>query len=237
MFSKLHLILLILGLLTVGAVHAGCSLHDDHKTACSVQGDCLDGFACVNHVCTDMPGPPDAGGPGNGGGPTDPDDWQSGIVEPAMVHTSGVRAINSNSTLLGITSASDNLGCAMVGSQTAAPGTGAAAIRVNLISSGDPRCPAGTFGLQYDLPACNPHGNDGPTTRCGVYQRWDASGQLVAERLALGGFVTGQDIVVDATTHRCELELSFNFGGTTAIQSTFSFEFHPGDPGSVFCLH
>jgi hypothetical protein len=237
MFSKPHLILLIPGVLILGAVHVGCSLRDDHKTACSVPGDCLDGFACVNHTCTDMAGAPDAGGPGNGGGPMDPDDWQSGTVEPIAIQTSGLVSINGNTTLLAITSASDNLGCALVGSETATPGIAAAAIHVTVISSGDARCPAGTLGLRYDLPACNPHALGGPLTRCGVYQRWDASGQLVAERLALGGFVTARDLMVDASTHRCEVELSFNFGGATSIQGAFAFEFQPGAPDHAFCLH
>jgi hypothetical protein len=139
--------------------------------------------------------------------------------------------------LLGIGSVPDNLGCALVGSQTAAPGLAAAALHVEIISSGDPRCPAGTQGLRDDLASCNPHGNDGPSTRCGVYRRWDASGQLVAERLALGGSVTGRDTVVDASTHHCEIELIFNFGGAISIQRSFAFDYHPGDPARTFCLH
>lgn len=70
-----------------------------------------------------------------------------------------------------------------------------------------------------------------------VLRRWDASGQLIAERLALGGSVTARDITVDASTHRCEVELIFNFGGTTSIQRSFAFQFHPGDPAEAFCLH
>jgi hypothetical protein len=232
MFSKTHFILLLLS-----AVHAGCGLPDDRKTACSVQGDCLDGFACVNHVCTGMSGMPDAGGPSNGGGPPEPMDWESGTIEPIAIQTSGLLSVNGNTSLLGITSLPDNLGCALVGSESATPGVAAAVLHVNVISSSDARCPAGTTGLRYDLPACNPHALGGPLTRCGVYQRWDASGHLVAERLALGGSVTARDVTVDASTHRCEVELIINFGGTTSIQHSFAFQFQPGAPTDTFCLH
>jgi hypothetical protein len=234
MFSKTHFILVLLG-----AVHTGCGLPDDHKTACSLQGDCLDGFACVNHVCTRTTGMPDAGGPGpgNGGDPPDPQAWESGTVVPIAIQTSGLAAVNGNTSLLGITSLPDNLGCALVGSESTSPGVAAAVLHVSVAASSDARCPAGTTGLRYDLPACNPHALGGPLTRCGVYRRWDASGQLVAERLALGGSVTARDITVDASTHRCEVELIFNFGGTTSIQRSFAFTFQPGAPTETFCLH
>jgi len=64
--------------------------------------------------------------------------------------------------------------------------------QVKISGSGDFRCPTGTQGLRYDLAACDPHQVDASLTRCGIYRRWDASGQLVAEQLARGWLGHGE---------------------------------------------
>ncbi len=235
MFSKTGFAVLVMGAVTVG-----CSLNSDRKDACSVPGDCLDGFACVNHRCeagsqTDAGDRPDGSGPDNGGSPDAPSQ-EYGDVAPLTAHSSGIAA--GELTLLGTTAVAGSLGCALVGDEAGAPGGEAALVHAKVrAENGDRRCPDGIYAIRNDPDECSPRPGRGLAAQCAMYRRWNTSGTLVAQRLAIGGAVTIRDIELGAMAHRCEVELSFSFAGGTSIQSSFSVDFNPFAPAESFCAH
>jgi hypothetical protein len=238
MFSKSQLLVM-----ATGAAVLGCDLSDKHKDSCSVQGDCLDGFSCVNHVCS-TPGSGPGGGPDGvpDGGAMDPNlpgdaaTDQFGVVEPFAAQTTGLVA--GDNTLLGSSAVAGNLGCALVGSETASPGGPAAVVYVNVRhgATSDRRCPDGTYSILNDAVACsNVFG--GRLAQCGIYKQWDASGALIAQRLAIGGFVTVQDLDHGGSAHTCSVELSLAFDGGGSIQSSYSFDYNSFGTSETFCVH
>jgi hypothetical protein len=237
MFSKTQLMVMI-----VGAAALGCDLSSKRKDACSVQGDCLDGFSCVNHVCSDSAGGPD-GGDGGDGGATDPNlpkdasTDEYGVVESFVTQTAGL-VVSGEDTQLGASAVAGNLGCALVGSESASPGGDATAVYVKVRrgETGDRRCPDGTYAILNDPSACAGVFG-GRLPQCGVYKQRNASGVQIAQRLAIGGFVTVHDVDQGGTSHTCNVELSLAFAGGASIQSSYNFSYSPLGTSESFCVH
>jgi hypothetical protein len=229
MFSKTQLLVMV-----AGAAALGCDLTDKRKDACSAAGDCLDGFSCVNHVCSGPDG--GDGGAMDPGTPRDAATDQYGVVEPFAPQTTGLVA--GDATLLGVSAVAGNLGCALVGSETASPGGPATVVYVKVRHgvTRDRRCPDGTYSILNDPGQCSDVFG-GRAAQCGVYKQWDASGAQIAQRLAIGGFVTVQDLDHGGSSHTCSVELSLAFDGGASIQSAFSFDYSPLGAGETFCLH
>jgi hypothetical protein len=162
-----------------------------------------------------------------------------GAAEPITAHSTGLATAAGGGALLGTTGVAGNLGCALVGDESSAPGIEAALVYAKVQSdTGDSRCATGTYAIQNNPAAC-PLGTPGRLLPgCAVYKRWDASGTLVARRLAIGGFVTvlnhGQNSGGIVT---CDVELGLSFAGGTTIQSSFSFDFNVLGSSESFCVH
>jgi hypothetical protein len=223
----------------VGAATIGCSLNTDRKNACRVPGDCLDGFECLNNRCeasqADAGGQTDGNGPGDDLPPTDADPGEYGAVQPITVQSTGIAV--TDFTLLGATVAAGNLGCALVGDESGAPGGEAAVLYAKLRGGSDRRCPDGAHAIRSGADACPFYPGSALLPQCAIYRRWDASGNLVAQRRATGGVVTIHDVALGAMAHRCEVEVAISFPGGTSVQSSFSFDFNPFGPDDTFCVH
>lgn len=235
MYSKTQLMVMV-----VGAVTLGCDLSSKRKDACSVQGDCLDGFSCVNHVCSDGAGGPDGGQGDDAMDPNLPKDASTdeyGVVESFATQTAGL-VVSGDDTQLGASAVAGNLGCALVGSESASPGADATAVYVKVRrgETGDRRCPDGIYAILNDPSACAGVFG-GRLPQCGVYKRWNASGVQIAQRLAIGGVVTVHDVDQGGTSHTCNVELSLAFAGEVSIQSSYSFDYSPLGTSASFCVH
>jgi hypothetical protein len=162
---------------------------------------------------------------------------QYGTIEPITPHSTGLAVANYD-TLLGTTGVSGNLGCALLGDESSAPGGEASLVYAKVNREGsDRRCPDGTFAIQNDPNACQLDVYSQLRPGCAVYKRWDASGALVALRLAIGGYVTVQNRDRDGSNHECSVELSVSFAGGTLIQSSFRFAYNVFESYESFCLH
>lgn len=211
----------------LAALAAGCNLDDDTKNACNSAADCLDGYQCVNSVCV---------GGGNTGvdAPSGP---YFGTVEAMTSQSAGLAAANYQ-TLVGATSALGTPGCALVGNLQASPGGAGAVVYAKVqAESGDARCPNGTFAIVNDPNACMQTFPDELRPGCALYKRWDASGQLVANQLATGGYVQVQQVYVSDMEYRCDVQLSIQFAGGVAIGKAFSFTYNPYGPTEKFCTN
>ena len=241
MLSKTQLVVTLVGMFA-----SGCGLNSARKDACSVAGDCLEGFTCVDHACSETGGS-DAGHGPDGGvsdgedmpGSSDghrPDD-EYGTVEPFTAQTAGLTA-TGDASLLGVTTAAGNLGCALVGDEASSPGGEAALVQAKLGrgESGDRRCPSGTYAILNDPRACSSVFG-GRLPQCAVYKRWSASGAQVAQRLAIGGFVAVEDVGDSDASHTCNVELSLGFTGGASIHTSFSFVYNPFGTSEAFCVH
>lgn len=246
MFSKTRFIVM-----AIATVMGGCGVNNERKDACTAAIDCLDGFTCVNRVCVRPGEGPDAGGPGGGGdgdGPSDGDPdpgnmnpgtgAQFGDVEPLAPLTTGLASPDDIvGTLLGAASTGGNFGCALIGDEASSPGGLATLVQAKIRSDlgGDARCPAGTYAILNDPVYCaGTFVGRGP--QCAVYKRWDASGALVAQRLAIGGFVSVEDVARSEAAHTCTVEATLVFSGRS-IDLSFSFDFNPFAPDDTFCVH
>jgi hypothetical protein len=238
MLSKTQLVVML-----VGVAAFGCDLNSGRKDACSVAGDCLEGFTCVDHACSETGGGgSDAGGgadsgdlPGSGDGNSPNDDY--GTVEPFTAQTAGLVATGEDS-LLGAATAAGNLGCALIGDESSSPGAEAALVqaKVGRGESGDRRCPSGNYAILNDPRACSSVFG-GRSSHCAVYKRWSASGAQVAQRLAIGGFVAVEDVADSDAVHTCNVELSLAFTGGASIHTSFSFAYNPFGASESFCVH
>jgi len=241
MLSKTQLVVTLVGMFA-----SGCGLNSARKDACSVAGDCLEGFTCVDHACSETGGS-DAGHGPDGGvsdgedmpGSSDghrPDD-EYGTVEPLTAQSSGLLSTGED-TLMGAATAAGNLGCAIIGDESSSPGTEAALIqaKVGRGQPGDRRCPSGNYAILNNPQACaSVFGGRG--SQCAVYKRWNASGAQVAQRLAIGGFVAVEDVADSEASHTCNVELSLAFTGGTSIDTSFSFTYGPFGSTESFCVH
>lgn len=211
---------------TLAALVTGCNLDDGTKNACNSAADCLDGYQCANNVCV-----------GGSGGPDAPAGPYFGTVEAMTSQSSGLAAANYQ-TLVGATTALGTLGCAVVGDLQASPGAGAAVVYAKVqAESGDARCPMGTFAIVNDPNACMQTFPDELRPGCAIYKRWDASGQPVANQLAIGGYVQVQQVYVSDMEYRCDAQLSLQFPGGVAIGKAFSFTYNPYGPTEKFCTN
>jgi hypothetical protein len=242
MLSKTQLVVML-----VAVAASGCDLNNAHKDACSVAGDCLEGFTCVDHACSETgDGGRDAGvdghadggdSPGPGSGDGNSSNGEYGTVEPLTAQTSGLAVINDRA-LLGASAVAGNLGCALVGDESSSPGAEASLVQAVLArgESGDLRCPSGTVSILNDPSGCRSV-FAGRLPQCAVYKRWSASGEQVAQRLATGGFVTVEDVADSDTAHTCNVELSLAFTGGASIHTSFSFVYNPFGASETFCVH
>ncbi|HEY5921314.1 MAG TPA: hypothetical protein VIV11_06570 [Kofleriaceae bacterium] len=229
MLSKTR-ILMIAG----AALAVGCNLDDGSKNSCNVQTDCLTGYQCVNNTC--IGGGTDSGGivlidaPGSGS-------KFYGTVEPLTSLSAGMAAGNYE-TLAGVTTAAGNLGCAVVGDLDASPGAGAAVVYAKVKpESGDYRCPEGVFAIMNDPSSCTSTFPSDLRPNCALYKRWDASGKQVANQLAIGGYVSVQEMYISSMASRCSAEMSINFAGGVTVTKSFTYDYNPLAPGSAFCQH
>ena len=219
------------------ALATGCSIHDDGgKDACNTQTDCLNGFICTNHTCVD----PNGSNMGSSNGSPDapgPPGSQYGDVQPITAASNGLTAADYNA-LIGTTTASGGLGCAVIHDESAAPGTTASLVYAKIArgSTGDTRCPTGNHAVVDDPMACN---NDfgGLLPGCVQYKRWDDAGKQIANRLAIGGYIAIQQTTISSMDYRCSVDLSASFVGGVTIHSTFSFDYNPYGPEESFCTH
>jgi hypothetical protein len=141
----------------------------------------------------------------------------------------------NHETLVGVTTAAGNLGCALVGSESAAPGVASSLVYAKLQGNGDARCPWGRSPITSN-PSCNVAFGELPPG-CALYKEWDASGAQIANVLAIGGYVTVDDVAHTDMDHGCNVTLSATFPGGVTITSTFSFDYNPYDSTSSFCTH
>ncbi|MGE0870563.1 MAG: hypothetical protein AB7P03_18505 [Kofleriaceae bacterium] len=227
------------------ALGAGC-LGGGSKNKCETSADCLGGAACVESVCV-------ASGPGDGTEKPDAGDDHEpaladasdnpggafGTVEPLTSQSAGLTTVEYD-TMLGLTTASSGLGCALVGNMKSSPGTATAAVYalINKGGSGDTRCPDGTFAIMDHPEFCSTfHPLLDINPGCGIYKRWDATGTLVAKRYAIGGYVTSQSTYHSEMHSTCNVELSLAFDGGVTIDRTYTFDYNPFAPTSAFCVH
>lgn len=220
---------------SAGLLAAGCDLHDGNKNACNVQADCLSGFMCTNQLCV-------ADGSGSGsdaGGILDVSSFEYGSVEPMTPATSGLRVIGFDA-LIGATAATGSLGCAIVQDQDASPGAATSMVHA-IIASGqsgsaaDRRCPHGSHPVLDDAGNCSFFSQ---YAGCAVYKKWDASGRQIANRLAIGGHVSVDQLPQSSTDYLCNIELNATFPGPVTIRSTLSYHYDPTDSFSeTFCSH
>ena len=216
------------------ALAVGCNLDDADgpKNSCNVQADCLAGYQCVNSVCV---------GGGTDGGVTLIDAPNNskyyGSVEPLAPQSAGMAAGNYE-TLVGVTTAAGNLGCAVVGDLEAAPGGGAAVVYAKVKpESGDYRCPVGVFAIMNDPSSCTSLSPGDLRPNCAIYKRWDTAGKQVANQLAIGGYVSVTETYISSMASRCSAELSINFAGSVTVTKTFTYDYNPLAPTSAFCQH
>lgn len=227
---------------------AGC-LSDDEKTVCAQPSDCLDGYLCLENVCEPVgAGGPDGGsggdddggddGPGDGDGPDGGDDFELGTVEALEVGSWGLTAVEGGGTAVAATSADGGLGCALVGDEEAAPGGAAAVVLVKIAGDGDDRCPAGSYSIRNDPDECS-RLDLGTQLRagCALYERWDDSGELVARRLGMGGFVSVAQEAVSDTEIRCSVDFEVSFAGGLSAGASYAFSYDPFAPTAAFCGH
>jgi hypothetical protein len=213
-------------MLAVAALAVGCNLDDDSKNSCNVEADCLTGYQCVNSTCV-----------GGGGGVDAPSSSGAyfGTVEAMAPVSAGIASTDGYDTLAAATTVTGTLGCAVVGDLQASPGPGAVAYAMVHASSGDRRCPNGTFAIVNDPNLCKQTFASELREGCGLYKRWDSSGNLVANQLAVGGYVSVQETYVTDMESRCNTEISIRFAGGITIAKTFSFSYNPLAPTSKFC--
>jgi hypothetical protein len=211
---------------------AGCTLDGQQKTACNGPSDCLDGYACAVGQCVRQPD----------GGVTLVDASQAGgdfgEVQALAPATAGVTAFPDSYTLAGVTTATGGLGCAMLADEGAAPGTDTAVAyaKIDKGESGDTRCPAGSYAIMNDPSYCASDPFTGVRPGCAVYRRWDTAGTKVANRRAIGGYVTIQNTFVSTSDQRCDVDFSLRFAGGVTIGKTFSFHYNPLAPAEAFCV-
>jgi len=220
MLSKLRF--LITAMLAVG-----CKMDDGTKNACNLQTDCLDGYVCIDNTCV---------GGNNHGSPDAPGGGQYyGNVEAMTSQTAGLAAANYE-TLVAATTSLGTLGCAVVGDLQASPGAGAAVVYAKVqASSGDSRCPNGTFAIINDPARCKQTFPAELYPGCAIYKRWDATGKQAANQLATGGYVSVQQLYVNSMEYRCDTQLSIQFPGGVTIGKVFSFSYNPLGPAEKFC--
>ena len=203
----------------------GCHIDDDStKTSCNLASDCLPGYSCLNNVCIG----------GNNGGVDAPLGPYFGAVEQMAPVSAGLSAENYN-TLAAATTVAGTLGCAVVGDLQASPGPGAVVYAQIQSSTGDTRCPNGTFAIVNDPNLCKQTFPAELRDGCGLYKRWDASGSLVANQLATGGYVSIQETYVSSMESRCDVTMSVRFTGNVTIGKVFTFSYNPLGPTSKFC--
>jgi hypothetical protein len=225
------------------ALAAACGVDEDGKNACLIPTDCLGGFACVDGTCVDVRGAGPDGGTGDDGDDGDGlhlhdagGDKQYGDVEPLDSQSAGMAAINYD-TLVGLATAPGGLGCALVGNESASPGTAAAAVYAKIEKEGgDARCPQGVYAIVSNPSECHEL-HFGLRPGCALYKRWSDTGEQVASRPATGGFVSVQNIYRSEMERGCEVEVSLSFAGGTTIATTFTFDYNPYGPAESFCAH
>jgi hypothetical protein len=140
--------------------------------------------------------------------------------------------------MAGLTTASGNLGCAVVGDLSASPGAGAAVVYAKFSKdSGDTRCPTGVYAIMNDPDGCGLSVFGELRPGCAVYKRWDGNGQQVAYQSAIGGYVSVENTYINDMTERCVTEVSIRFAGGVTIAKTYQFDYNPLAPASAFCVH
>lgn len=220
MLSKLGLVLVIVG------IGVGCS--DGIKDRCTTADDCLPGLHCDEGICAEESGNNTESATG------------FGTVAPVTPANAGVtRILSGNQSMVGLTSAVGPLGCALVADMQAAPGAPTAAVYAVVSessSSGDPRCPNGLFALRNNPSGCRVGGSVQILPQCALYKQWDASGAVVAERLAIGGYVMGQRTEHSSTSATCNVDVSLTFEGGITVEKTFSFNYVPFGEDRSSCV-
>jgi hypothetical protein len=170
--------------------------------------------------------------PSDGQGPED-EEFEVGKFAAYTAASSGLTVPEFGDDIaVTVTSLEGTLGCALSANPNAAPGIeGSATIVAFRPESGESRCPAGVHAVINDPEFCK-RGREG----CALYRHWDAEGNLVAQVLGRGGYVSITSSEESEHSTRCDVEVNVNFAGGS-VKKSFSFSFDPFAPTDDFCAN